>query len=135
MSRNDGKSVLLGYLSAQRKHVLGILDGVDDEQVRRPVLPSGRSCLGLVQHLTLDVERFWFSAVAAGDQVAVDFDEADPASAWIVTPDTPAATVLDAYRAEIERSDAVLEALPPPRHHRNRLPRRPSGCRSRTPRR
>ena len=51
-------TTLLFYLSAQRKHVLGILEGLDEDALRRPVLPSGWTCLGLVQHLALDVERF-----------------------------------------------------------------------------
>ncbi len=49
---------LLSYLGAQRDHVLGILEGLDEDVLRRPVLPSGWTCLGLVRHLALDVERF-----------------------------------------------------------------------------
>jgi hypothetical protein len=33
--------VVQGYLSQTRRHVLGILDGLADEQLRQPVLPSG----------------------------------------------------------------------------------------------
>ena len=33
--------MLLAYLNAQRKHVIGILEGLDEEALRRPVLPSG----------------------------------------------------------------------------------------------
>jgi hypothetical protein len=49
---------LRDYLDGQREHVLGILDGLSEEQLRRPVLPTGWSCLGLVRHLALDVELF-----------------------------------------------------------------------------
>ena len=72
--------VLLSFLHAQRRHVLGILDGLDPEALRRPVLPSGWSCLGLVQHLSLDVERFWVRAVLTGDQAVIDtLDEVEDA--------------------------------------------------------
>jgi Protein of unknown function (DUF664) len=54
----DERRVLLAYLNVQRKHVLGILEGLSEEDLRRPVLPSGSTCVGLVQHLALDVERF-----------------------------------------------------------------------------
>ena len=54
---------LLGHLDAQRRHVLGILEGLDEDGLRRTVLPSGWNCLGLLQHLALDDERFWFQAV------------------------------------------------------------------------
>ena len=46
---------LMGYLIGQRKHVLGILENLPEEAMRRPVLPSGWTCAGLVQHLALDV--------------------------------------------------------------------------------
>jgi len=57
---------LLSSLSDQRDHVLGILEGLSEEALRRPVLPSGWTCLGLVRHLTIDVERFWFRSIVAG---------------------------------------------------------------------
>lgn len=105
-------STELGYLTAQRTHVLGILDGLDDDQLRRPVLPSGWSCLALVQHLTVDVERLWFSAVMAGDPAAVEtFASAEPPDGWVLDPGIPARSVLDGYRAEIERADRVIDRL------------------------
>ncbi len=113
MAETTDTPLLQTYLSAQRRHVLGILDGLDDEQLRRPVLPSGWSGLGLVQHLTVDVERWWFSAVMAGDRAAVDsFTGPDVPNAWQVAAGTPAEAILAAYRAEIERSDAVIARLP-----------------------
>ena len=65
-------TVLLGALNAQRRHVLGILEGLDEDALRRPVLPSGWSCLALVQHLALDDERFWFQGVVAADRAVID---------------------------------------------------------------
>ena len=38
--------LLRDFLDEQRNHVLGILEGLSDEQLRRPVLPSGWTCLG-----------------------------------------------------------------------------------------
>jgi len=51
-------TTLLSYLNAQREHTLGILEGLGEEALRRPILPSGWTSLGLVRHLALDVERF-----------------------------------------------------------------------------
>ena len=59
--------VLLGFLEAEREHVLGILEGFSEEQLRRPMLPSGWSCLGMVRHLALDDEHYWFRCVVAGE--------------------------------------------------------------------
>src|SRR5690348_6412647 len=109
----EERQALLLSLRAQRAHVLGILEGLDDADLRRPVLPSGWSCVGLVQHLALDVERFWFRAVAAGEQVQLETGD----GAWRVAPDVPTASVLDLYREESRFADAVvartaLDALP-----------------------
>ncbi|HLL67521.1 MAG TPA: DinB family protein [Micromonosporaceae bacterium] len=101
-------SALLSVLKSQRDHVLGILDGLPDEALRRPALPSGWTCLGMVRHLALDVERFWFRAVAAGE--AVDLESGD--AAWQVGPDTPAEAVFDLYRQEAALADAVIAGTP-----------------------
>jgi len=97
---------LVMSLQAQRAHVLGILEGLDDADLRRPVLPTGWSCLGLVKHLALDVERFWFRAVVAGEQVELETGD----GAWQVGPDVAAASVLDLYREESRLADAVVAA-------------------------
>ncbi|MFJ8858814.1 DinB family protein [Streptomyces sp. NPDC102451] len=98
---------LRSFLDGQRRHVLGALEGLDDESLHRPVLPSGWSCLGLVQHLALDVERFWFGAVFAGDRQVIDALDAIE-DAWQVASGTPPADILRRYRAETERADAVI---------------------------
>jgi hypothetical protein len=102
---------LLTALNGQRRHVLGIIDGLDDDALRRPVLPSGWSCLGLVQHLALDVERFWFRAVVTGEKDVIRaLDDID--DAWQVGPDATADGVLTRYRREAELADGVVTALP-----------------------
>ena len=98
---------LLSTLNSQRNHVLGILEGLSDEDLRRPVLPSSWTCLGLVNHLAIDVERFWFRAVTAGEKVEF------PENAWLVGPEVPAAEVLALYRDEIARADAIVTGLAP----------------------
>jgi len=103
---------LLSYLSAQRDHVLGILEGLDEEALRRPVLPSGWTCLGLVRHLALDVERFWFRGIVAGEQTVIDALAAAPDDAWHVGSDVAAAAVFDMYRQEIDRANAIITATP-----------------------
>jgi len=101
------RQVLMAALREQRAHVLRSLEGLSEDDLRRPVLPSGWTCLGLVQHLALDVERFWFRAVVAGEDVHLAAGD----EAWRVDPVTPVQEVLDGYRAEAGRSDAVVDAL------------------------
>lgn len=104
-------TALLTALDGQRRHVLGILDGLESDALLRPVLPSGWSCLGLVQHLALDVERFWFRAVVAGERDVVQgLDDID--DAWHVEPGVSAADVLDRYRRETALANAVIAVTP-----------------------
>jgi hypothetical protein len=103
----DEKALLRAYLDAQRKHVLGILEGLSEEDLRRPVLPSGWACLGLVQHLALDDERFWFRAVVAGEQSVID-RIVEGGDAWQVPVEVPAKDIFDLYEEEIERSNAII---------------------------
>lgn len=108
---NDDLPVLQAYLTEVRRHVRGILDGLSNEQLREPMLPSGWSCVGLVNHLAIDVERFWFRAVMAGEQSAWDsFD--DDASAWDVDDDISPATVLALYVEEARLSDEIIATTP-----------------------
>jgi hypothetical protein len=102
------KAALLDQLGSQRRHVLGVLQGLSDEALRRPVLPSGWTCLALVRHLAIDVERLWFRGVVGGEPV--DFD--DP-SGWQPGPDATAETVFGLYRQEIALADAVLAGADP----------------------
>ncbi|MGW0600212.1 DinB family protein [Streptomyces sp. NPDC002776] len=102
-------NALLSSLDGQRRHVLGIVDGLDDQALRRPILPSGWSCLGLVQHLALDVERFWFRAVVLGDKDVIRaLDETD--DAWQVAPDVPATGVIERYCREMDLANASIAA-------------------------
>jgi uncharacterized damage-inducible protein DinB len=92
-------------------HVLGIVADLSDDDLSRPVLPSGWTVAGLVNHLALDVELFWFGAVIGGEQAAID-ELAAMADAWQVDPQVPAREILDRYRQEIERANAVITATP-----------------------
>jgi hypothetical protein len=102
----------VAYLAAQRRHVLGILDGLDDEQLTRAMLPSGWSCASLVRHLTMDVERFWFRAAVAAERDVVDEMMGAGDDGWTIPVGMSAHAVLDGYRAETERVDAVIAATP-----------------------
>jgi hypothetical protein len=102
------RDLLLQRLDGQRHHVLAQVEGLSDEQLRRPVLPSGWSCLGLVRHLTLSDERYWFEVVVGGGPLSF-WPEGDNAD-WHVGADEPAADVLAAYRSAIAHSDEIISA-------------------------
>jgi uncharacterized damage-inducible protein DinB len=102
---------LLDTLESQRRHVLGIVDGLSEADLRRPVLPSGWTCRGLINHLALDVERFWFGAVVAGTPETIAAVHATP-NAWQVEPEVTTPELLDEYRRQIDLADTVIRATP-----------------------
>ena len=105
---NEEKDALLASLNAQREHVLGALDGLSTSDLRRPVLPSGWTALGMVRHLALDVEKFWFRRVVAGEPLTLTSGD----EAWRVPADVPGSAILELYRNEIAKANAIIAATP-----------------------
>ena len=99
------KTALHASLTGQRAHVLTMLDDLDDDATQRAVLPSGWSIAGLITHLTLDDERFWFRAVVGGDLTACPNQDS-----WRLGADLSAAEVRQRYRDEIALSDEIIAA-------------------------
>ncbi|MET8471834.1 DinB family protein [Streptomyces sp. NPDC006422] len=104
---------LKGALDGQRAHIIGILEGLSEEDLRRPVLPSGWSCLALLRHLTLDVERFWFPGVIQGDPDVAGQLTAGAEAHWYVPDGMSSQEVFADYRAAIARADSVVAAAVP----------------------
>lgn len=107
------RELLLRYLNAQRKHVLGILEGLTDEQLRRPVLPSGWTCLGMVKHLALSDEHYWFRCIVGGEPLGFLPDVPGvPDPDWHVEPEATPDDVFDLYRDEIRHADEIIASTP-----------------------
>src|SRR5215475_10582525 len=98
----------LAFLSFARSCVLKKADGLSDEQMRRVLVESGTSIIGLVQHLA-EAERYWFGyhLVGAAWDPESEFDMAVPA-------DRAVADVLHDYREAIEDSDRAILGLGDP---------------------
>jgi hypothetical protein len=117
----DHESELLRrFLDEQRHHVLAILDGLTEDQLRRPVLPSGWSCLGMIKHLALSDEHYWFRCVMNGEPE--DYFPAGPNADWHVGPDEAPGDVFALYRDEIARADEIIAA-----NSLDQPPRQPPG--------
>ena len=71
------KESLHEALDRHRDVVLWKLEGLDDEQLRRSMTPTGTNLLGLVKHLA-SVEFGWFCGSFGRPSEALPFDEADP---------------------------------------------------------
>ena len=110
---NEMTQELLSFLDHQRDHVLGILEGLSEEQLRRPILPSGWNCLGLVRHLALEVEHYWFRCIVAGEPLSFfSVGSNDDRGEWQVEPNESAEDVFNLYRDEIARANAIIATTP-----------------------
>jgi Protein of unknown function (DUF664) len=118
---------LLAFLAAQREAVLDIVAGLDEDAWHRPVVPSGWTPAGLVEHLG-GAEWHWFQGVVAGEQPGPPPDEDqppyDPKTAPAFVSDLPSAEIISFYRDQCASSDAVLAVTP--------LSARPRGKHGRT---
>ncbi len=110
------KAALCEFLGYQRASVRAILVDLDEAALRTPVLPSGWTPLGLVEHLGY-AERHWFQEVFRGSAEPLPWPDAR----------TPLVTlratsqVLGFYQDQCRVSDAViagsaLTATPVGRH-------------------
>jgi uncharacterized damage-inducible protein DinB len=94
----------LAFLRFARESALRKTEGLDDEQLRRVLVPTGTTLLGLVRHLT-DGERFWFGHHLTGVGAEPDWDAGMQAAA-----DASTEAVLAGYRAAAADSDAAIAA-------------------------
>jgi uncharacterized damage-inducible protein DinB len=104
--RNDAGEVdtALAFLDFARGCIIKKTEGLDDEQLRRVMVESGTSLLGLVQHM-IDGERYWFGYHVAGHgEDDFDFSMDVPESRSVDD-------VLSEYRAAIAESNAILAGV------------------------
>lgn len=96
------------FLDFLRATLLWKIDGLSDEEVRRPMVPSGTCLLGIVKHSGW-VERWWFQRVFAGDDVQIIWQGDDPNADWKIEPDETTADIIAFYEAETRRSREILQ--------------------------
>lgn len=96
-------------LDRYRDIVLWKLEGLDDEQLRRPMTPSGTNLLGLVKHLA-SVEFGWFGDTFGRPSESIPFDEANPEADMRAEPNETTAEIVAFYgRARTAADQAVAE--------------------------
>jgi len=97
----------MAFLAFARHCVLKKAEGLSDELLRRSVVDSGTSILGLIQHLA-EVEHYWFIHHLTGAPELEDGYGMD------VPAERAAGDVLDGYRAAIDASDKAILAAGDP---------------------
>jgi hypothetical protein len=127
-SDTDVRRDLLECLQYQRSSVRSIVNGLSESAWHTPVVASGWTIAGLVEHLG-NAERHWFQQVIAGSAADLPWDEGrppyDPAMAF--TCDRPSPEVLGYYRTQCDKADEILAGVslsdvPRGRHGNDEVP-------------
>lgn len=104
------KEVLAGFLDHYRATMLGICHDLSDEDLRRSVVPSGTTLLGIVKHLAY-TERGWFQENVANEPFEYPFElDDDPDVDFHVEEGETSEEIFELYRAACERSREALAA-------------------------
>ena len=104
------KETLHFSLNRHRDTVLWKLEGLDDEQLRRPMVPSGTNLIGLIKHMA-SVEYTWFCQTFGRESHAIPFDEDDPEADMRAAPDETTADIVGYYRRARADADRVIDEL------------------------
>jgi len=103
----DEKTMLCAFLDHQRGVLRRKVGGLPEELLLEPGAPSTITLLGLLKHSAY-VERYWFRATFAGEDVAFPWTDEDPDADWRVEPDETPTKILALYEQEVERSRAIV---------------------------
>jgi hypothetical protein len=117
------RHTLVGLLADNRAEILALLDGMTEEEVRRSLVPSLTTLLGLVKHASF-AERVWFHVTLPGrtrEEVGVPWDIDD---SFRLAADDTIESVAAEFRAVCAESDRIAadHALEDTGQHRRRGP-------------
>jgi len=99
------------FLDEHRAALNGCLAGLTEEQVRRSLVPSRTTLLGLVKHATF-VEKVWFDEAITSRSRAEIGIPAGPEESFILDDSDTIASVQRAHRDACDASRRAASSLP-----------------------
>ncbi|MPZ69580.1 MAG: DUF664 domain-containing protein [Actinobacteria bacterium] len=105
----DEKELLASFMDTQREAMLAIADGLSDQDLRKRLVPSDTTILGMIKHLAY-VERWWFQDIFEGRDCTYPWTDDDPDADFRIEQEETTAGILDVYRAECEVSRSIFES-------------------------
>ena len=106
----DETTVLLAALQSHRDTMLWKLDGLSDEEQRRPLVPSGTNLVGLVKHLA-NAEYGWFCETFGRPTEPLTDIAEDPEADMRAAPGESTQEIVDFYRRAWAATDASVREL------------------------
>jgi uncharacterized damage-inducible protein DinB len=101
------RELLISFLDLYRETILLKVSGLSEEQLRRRLVPSATTLLGIVKHLGY-VERSWFRMRLNGEDLPVPWTKQDPDADFRIEPNETAESLVAFYREQIERARAIV---------------------------
>lgn len=98
------------FLDEHRRQLTGCVDGLTEEQVRRSLVPSRTTLLGLLKHATF-VEKVWFDEAVTRRPRAEIGIAATPDESFIIADGDTIATVQRTHRDACESSRRATSPL------------------------
>lgn len=103
------KETLMGFLNLNRAVMVWKLEGVSDEDARRPMVDSGTHLIGLIKHLAW-VERWWFEDVFAGlPSPSYPWSDEDPDADFRAEPEDTVAGVIAMYEEHVAIVNDIID--------------------------
>lgn len=106
----DEGPMIVSILNKQREVILWKLEGLSDEELRRPMTPSGTNLLGLVKHLAA-VEYGWFCTTFGRTTEPLPFDEDDEDADLRVNDDESTENIVAFYRRACDAADLAMSEI------------------------
>lgn len=103
----DELTTLRAMLDMQRSILLWKLDGLSEEDARRPLVRSGTSLLGVVKHMAW-VEQWWFVEFIAGGSPDYPWSNDDPDADFRIEEDETIAGISQLYADSVAQADEVV---------------------------
>ncbi|MBK5268768.1 MAG: DinB family protein [Acidimicrobiia bacterium] len=103
----DEGPMLVSILNKQREVMVWKLEDLTDEELRRPMTPSGTNLLGIVKHLAA-VEYGWFCTTFGRATEPLPFDDDDEDADLRVNNDETTEDILGFYRRACDASDLAM---------------------------
>ena len=105
----DPIEMMSAFLDFQRATLLWKVSGLNDEQLRRKMVPSGTSLLSLVKH-SAAVETVWFQARFAGLDVPTAWNKEDSDGDWRIEPSDATEAIIASYVDACEKSREIVRS-------------------------
>jgi hypothetical protein len=106
----DEYTTLDAFLEWHQQTVLLKISGLSETDLRRAIVPSGVTPLGVVKHLGY-VHRYWFRNVFVDEPgLSLPWSKADPDADWRIEPSDTTEAIIALYQAEVDQARAICAA-------------------------